>query len=116
MNAPTSRAAKAKTITPRIEALVMARRVQGGTFMVVSIPNTSDKNRIRVARRILKTLRNQPFHTMIFNTSNVSATLPKNMKLVQLTETPLTIVPVREVSEVDSVKVIPIYKGRQNRE
>lgn len=113
---PTCKVAKVETIPPRSEAAMMARTVHEGILMVEAIPNTSDENRLRLARSIKETPPNQLFHIMIVNTSNVSVTLRKNMKLTQLTAAPSTIVPKRKVSGVDSVNAMPIYKGSQDRE
>lgn len=62
------RKAKAKTIPPRSKAQVMDCKVQGGTFIIASITNLYDENRLKVARGIVKDLLNQPFLIMIVYT------------------------------------------------
>lgn len=70
--------------------------------------------RLGVAREIVKTFWNGPFHVMVLNTSSVSLTQPKNMMVTILTKAPSTIVPVQALI-FDSIDAVPICKGSQER-
>lgn len=89
---------------------MMARTWQEGTFMNESLPIISYKNRLRVAKGVVKILKNGPLHILVVKTKIVSVPLPKNMNVAQFTEAALTIVVVHKISGVDSIMQCPFVK------
>lgn len=88
--------------------------VEKGEFMVESMPNAFNKN--RVARVEEESLPNCLFHIRVVNTSNVSVTLSKKIKLAHIMKAPSTIGLIQNESEVNSVIVVPIYTVKLERE
>lgn len=77
-NQPTSRVAKAKTISPTSETPVMVSTVLDGTFVVEPMPTMSKETRLRAAIGIVDTLPNRILIVMVVNTSGVLVAPLKN--------------------------------------
>lgn len=109
-------AAKARTFLPGSKAPVLVRMEEDWTYMVKATPTENDRNKLRVAKEIVRTVSHRQFCIVVANTSKVPVRFSKNMKMTMLGDALSKIAPVQEKIPVDPVNAMPIYKGKLNKE